>query len=136
MSEKSNFLHLTWYLAFRKQKNKFKKIMPTYLNFYFWLCYGKHELFSDSGWFCFKKLKPWMYFTRFFPRTSKIDLRLRFLSFDEKMRLICSYVLSILGKNSLILKKTCDFVLDFTELRLKLFLFFGKSEAHVLKKVV
>ena len=136
MSEKSNFLHLTWYLAFRKQKKSFKKLCRPTSIFTFGHAMGNMNFFSDSGWFCFKKLKPWMYFTRFFPRTSKIDLRLRFLSFDEKMRLICSYVLSILGKNSLILKKTCDFVLDFTELRLKLFLFFGKSEAHVLKKVV
>ena len=52
---------------------------------------------------------------------------------SAKMRLNCSYVLGILGKNSLI--KKCLFVLKFTETRLKLFLNLGTSEARVLQKV-
>ena len=53
------------------------------------------------------------------------------------MRLFCSYVLSILDtKKQPYFKEKCVFVLNFSKTRLKLFLIFGKSEAHVLKEVV
>ena len=52
------------------------------------------------------------------------------------MSLNCFYVLSILGKHSLILKEKRVFVLNFTETRDKLFFILGISEARVLKKVV
>ena len=51
------------------------------------------------------------------------------------VRLNCSYVLRVLGQNSLILKLKCVFVLNFTIMRLKLFLILEKSEARVLKKL-
>ena len=43
-----------------------------------------------------------------------------------------SYVISILGKNSLTFIEKCISVLNFTETRLKLFSILGKSEAGVL----
>ena len=51
------------------------------------------------------------------------------------MRLNCSKVLNIFGKNSLIFKEKCIFVLNLPDLRLKLFLIWGKSEDRVLKKM-
>ena len=57
-------------------------------------------------------------------------------NFRQKVRLSCSYVLSILGKNSLILKKIVFLFLFFSKMRLKLFLILGNSEARVLIKIV
>ena len=48
----------------------------------------------------------------------------------------CSQVLSIFRKKQPYFKEKHVFVLNFPEMRLKLFLILGKSEARVLKKVV
>ena len=130
MSEKSNFLHLTWYLAFRKQnKNVWKNYadLPQFLLLA--MLWETCTFFPTQGGFV---LKSWSHeyciLHAFFQEPVKSIWGSDFLVLMKKMRLICSYVLSILGKNSLILKKKkCDFVLNFTELRLKLFLFLGKS---------
>ena len=59
-----------------------------------------------------------------------------FVIFDEKKRPNCSYVLSVLGNNSLNLKKKLCFVLIFFQIEAQAVLNFGGSEARCSHRVV